>query len=41
LARLFLIIQSELKGLFDPLALQLAKEAQIAGNFKVFEIASI
>jgi hypothetical protein len=27
------IIQSELKGLFDPLALQLAKEAQIAGNF--------
>jgi len=27
------IIQSELKGLFDPLALQMAKEAQIAGNF--------
>ena len=27
------IIQSELRGLFDPLALQLAKEAQIAGNF--------
>ena len=27
------VIQSELKGLYDPLALQLAKEAQIAGNF--------
>jgi hypothetical protein len=27
------VIQSELKGLFDPLALRLAKEAQIAGNF--------
>ena len=27
------VIRSELKGLFDPLALQLAKEAQIAGNF--------
>jgi hypothetical protein len=27
------VIQSELKGLFDPLALQLAKEAQIAGSF--------
>ena len=27
------VIQSELNGLFDPLALQLAKEAQIAGNF--------
>jgi hypothetical protein len=26
------VIRSELKGLFDPLALQLAKEAQIAGN---------
>ena len=27
------VIQSELKGLYDPLALRLAKEAQIAGNF--------
>ena len=27
------VIRSELNGLFDPLALQLAKEAQIAGNF--------
>jgi hypothetical protein len=27
------VIQSELKGVFDPLALQLAKEAQIVGNF--------
>lgn len=27
------VVQSELKGLYDPLALQLAKEAQIAGNF--------
>jgi hypothetical protein len=27
------VIRSELKGLFDPLALQLAKEAQIAGNY--------
>lgn len=27
------IIRSDLSGLFDPLALQLAKEAQIAGNF--------
>jgi hypothetical protein len=27
------IIRSELSGLFDPLALQLTKEAQIAGNF--------
>ena len=27
------IIRSELKGLFDPLALQLAKEAKIAGNY--------
>lgn len=29
------VIQSELSGLFDPLALQLAKEAQIAGNYTV------
>jgi hypothetical protein len=29
------IIRSELKGLFDPLALQLAKEAQIAGNYTI------
>lgn len=27
------VIQSELNGLYNPLALQLAKEAQIAGNF--------
>jgi hypothetical protein len=27
------VIRSELKGVFDPLALQLAKEAVIAGNF--------
>ncbi|MEN3370646.1 MAG: hypothetical protein V7609_2789 [Verrucomicrobiota bacterium] len=27
------VIRSELKGLYDPLALQLAKEAQIAGNY--------
>jgi hypothetical protein len=27
------VIRSELGGLFDPLALQLAKEAQIAGNY--------
>jgi hypothetical protein len=27
------VIRSELSGLFDPLALQLTKEAQIAGNF--------
>jgi hypothetical protein len=27
------VIRSELKGLYDPLALQLAKEARIAGNF--------
>jgi hypothetical protein len=27
------VIRSELAGLFDPLALQLAKEAQIAGNY--------
>jgi len=29
------VIRSELKGLFDPLALQLAKEAQIAGNYSI------
>ena len=29
------VIRSELKGLFDPLALQLAKEAQIAGNYTI------
>jgi len=29
------IIRSDLKGLFDPLAFQLAKEAQVAGNFSV------
>lgn len=29
------IIRSELKGLFDPLALQLAKEAVIAGNYSI------
>ena len=27
------VIRSELKGLYDPLALQLSKEARIAGNF--------
>jgi hypothetical protein len=27
------VIRSELKGLYDPLAFQLAKEAQIAGNY--------
>ena len=27
------VVRSDLKGLFDPLALQLAKEAQIAGNY--------
>jgi hypothetical protein len=27
------VIRSELSGLFDPLAMQLAKEAEIAGNF--------
>jgi hypothetical protein len=27
------IVQSDLKGLFDPLAFQLAKEAQISGNY--------
>jgi hypothetical protein len=29
------IIRSELKGLFDPLALQLTKEAQINGNYSI------
>jgi hypothetical protein len=29
------IIRSDLKGLFDPLAFQLTKEAQVAGNFSV------
>lgn len=29
------VIRSELKGLFDPLALQLAKEAVIAGNYTI------
>jgi len=29
------IVRSDLKGLFDPLAYQLAKEAQVAGNFSV------
>jgi hypothetical protein len=29
------VTRSELKGLFDPLALQLAKEAQIAGNYSL------
>jgi hypothetical protein len=29
------VIRSELKGLYDPLALQLAKEAQIAGNYTI------
>jgi hypothetical protein len=29
------VIHSELKGLFDPLALQLAKEALIAGNYSI------
>lgn len=29
------IIRSELQGLFDPLALQLTKEAQITGNYTV------
>lgn len=29
------IIRSELKGLFDPLALQLANEARIAGNYTI------
>lgn len=29
------VIRSELKGVFDPLALQLAKEAQIAGNYTI------
>jgi hypothetical protein len=29
------VIRSELSGLFDPLALQLAKEAQIAGNYTI------
>jgi len=29
------VVQSELKGLYDPLALRLAKEAQITGNFMV------
>lgn len=27
------VVRSELKGLYDPLAFQLAKEAQIAGNY--------
>jgi hypothetical protein len=29
------VIRSELKGLYDPLALQLAKEAVIAGNYTI------
>jgi hypothetical protein len=29
------VIQSELRGLYDPLALQLAKEALIAGNYAI------
>jgi len=29
------VIRSELKGLFDPPALQLAKEAEIAGNYTI------
>ena len=29
------VIRSELKGLYDPLALQLAKEALIAGNYAI------
>lgn len=29
------VIRSELKGVYDPLALQLAKEAQIAGNYTI------
>jgi hypothetical protein len=29
------VIHSELKGLFDPLAMQLAKEALIAGNYSI------
>jgi len=29
------VIRSELKGIYDPLALQLAKEAQIAGNYTI------
>ena len=29
------VIQSDLKGIYDPLALQLAKEAQISGNLTV------
>lgn len=29
------VVRSELSGLFDPLALQLAKEALIAGNFTI------
>jgi hypothetical protein len=29
------VIHSELKGLYDPLALQLAKEALIAGNYSI------
>lgn len=29
------MIRSELKGLYDPLALELAKEAVIAGNYSL------
>jgi hypothetical protein len=32
------VIRSDLKGLFDPLALQLAKEAQIAGNYTLDQL---
>src|SRR4051812_17187341 len=29
------IVRSELKGLFDPLAMELAKEAQVSGSFSI------